>query len=116
MNQFLSLKDLIEQEGYKVEYYVDPQSHPDAVGNPGKCPSASAQLLTNWRIAIKYTDGWDAAYSAAHEICEDRNGFVHSEAMFSDQANLLARWIKKLAHSYEARILFEYGGRGRDQG
>lgn len=40
-------------------------------------------------------DSWDHAYSVSHELAEERCGFRHSELMFCEQANLLARWHRR---------------------
>jgi hypothetical protein len=40
-------------------------------------------------------DSWDHAYSASHEIADQRHGFRHSDMTFCEQANLLARWHRR---------------------
>lgn len=109
----MTLKQLIESEGYTVEYHPNPQNHVDAVGFPTQCPHIQCQLLTDKRIATS-DFSWDAAYSASHEISEERFGFEHSADMFCEQANILARWIKKLAVSNEAFSIPQYGSRSSD--
>src|SRR5690606_27663366 len=51
-------------------------------------------------------DCWDFAYCVSHEIAEHRYGFQHSETMFSEQANILARWLRRATFARD-RLLTE---------
>ncbi len=55
-------------------------------------------------VVVCPDDCWEYAYSASHEIAEHRRGFVHTAEMFADQANLLARWLKRATFQAE-RVL-----------
>ena len=61
---------------------------------------ARAYQNTNGSYGVALSaDVWDNAYSAAHEIAEHRHGFRHSDLMFCEQSNLLAKWLKQLSIS-----------------
>lgn len=79
-------------EGFELVPYHDPEQHPDALGE--RVPAARAQLLTGNRIAVP-DFAIDHAYSVAHEIAEARCGHEHTVEVFSEQANILARWLKR---------------------
>ena len=50
-------------------------------------------------VVICPNDCWDWAYSVSHEIAEHRHGFRHTAEMFAEQANILARWLRRATHA-----------------
>lgn len=59
-------------------------------------PCMRARALKGDIIAVRpHDDSWGNAYSISHEICEVRVGFRHSEYLYIDQCNLLAKWHTK---------------------
>lgn len=91
-----SLFDAVRRQGYEPVLCAAPAEHPDALGLPE--PGCQAAVLRDLRLAL-VEDGWDVAYSAAHEIAEDRYSFQHSAEMFAEQANILSSWLRALAAS-----------------
>jgi hypothetical protein len=105
----MKLSDAVRAEGYglvvgPVEWCEENGFAPVSgelipLGEPNG-PVIVCERTTSKRhefVIIVPDDSWDYAYSAAHEIAEHRDGFEHSELMWSEQANLLARWCKLLA-------------------
>jgi hypothetical protein len=88
-----TLYDAVHSEGYSLVTFPRPWEHPDALGS--RVEGSQAQVCAHNRIAC-IGDSWDHAYSVAHEIAEHRNGFEHSARMFAEQANILARWCRRL--------------------
>lgn len=93
-----TLSDLVAIYGYKLIEYPEPNKHPDALGAQNDFPGATA--LSGKRIAVRTKEFCTSNfYSVAHEIAEDLHGFGHTELMWVEQCNILARWGLLLARS-----------------
>lgn len=93
-----ALSDLVAMYGYKLIEYPEPDKHPDALGSPGDF--AGSAVLSGKRLAVRTKEICTSNfYSAAHEIAEDLHGFGHTELMWIEQCNILARWGVLLAQS-----------------
>lgn len=90
----LRLSDAVESEGYR--FRAGDWRNLIALGAPA--PDSDVAICAPHQIVCP-NDSWDYAYSAAHEIAEHRNSFTHSVETFSEQANILARWLKMAATS-----------------
>lgn len=90
----MNLSEAVEAEGYRLVVDPEPWARPDVLGNPHE-PELwpHCVLLCVGNILAATGDGWDWAYSAAHEIAEDRCGHEHTAEMWAEQAGLLGRWI-----------------------
>jgi len=95
VRSWLRLSDAVRAEGY--DFTVDPQpwTRTDITGNPDQPETFHALLCGNTLVAT--SDSWDWAYGASHEIAEDRHGHHHTERMWCEQANILAKWCRTLA-------------------
>lgn len=98
----LTPRDLLALEGF--ELVVDPHysQRPDIMGNPECCHVGI--LLTGYRYAA-VDECWMIVYGAAHEIAHMRalergRGWDHDEDLWSEQADILARWVRKVAGVY----------------
>ena len=89
------LSDAVAQEGYRLivgdltELSAGPHL-PTVLGSP-----AGGVAVCEGNLIVCPDDSWDYAFSASHEIAEHRHGFAHTAEMFAEQANLLARWLKR---------------------
>lgn len=92
------LSDAVRDEGYTFIVDSGPGCRSDILGNPDWSCSAA---VCNSMIIACHADYWDFAYSCAHEIAEHRSGFQHSEAMWSEQAVIMHRWLKKLSQEQD---------------
>lgn len=95
-----TLRQALEIEGFELVVYASPPDHPDGLGNRKCC--VNSMLLEGNRIAL-WDETWMACYGASHELAHGlalRNGegWDHSDELWSVQADLLARWLKRLAH------------------
>jgi hypothetical protein len=95
-----TLRELVESEGYAFVVDPQPDMRPDGLGDAHA--HARARVCRDGLIACR-ADSLDCAYSAAHEIAEHRFGFGHTESMWAEQANILARWLKVVATTSPAR-------------
>lgn len=91
-----NLSDAVRDEGYTFVIDSAPGCRPDILGCP--CWSCNAAACRGKVIACT-ADSWDYGYECAHEIAEDNNGFWHCENTWTDQCNIMHRWLKKLSLS-----------------
>lgn len=92
----MTLSTAVAAEGFTLIIDPKPGIRPDRIGDAG--PAAFAQLCEGNVIAC-VSDSWDWAYAVAHEIAEARTTQSHGDEMWSEQCNLMSRWIKGLAAS-----------------
>jgi hypothetical protein len=88
----MKLSDAVRAEGFAFRVLRRPNSVKGALGTG--TPHQQARVYrcgSRLGIACK-ADSWEHCYSVSHEIAESRHGFRHTELMFCEQANLLARW------------------------
>jgi hypothetical protein len=95
-----TMRDALAAEGFELVVYDKPTEHPDALGDRECC--VVSMLLTGNRIAL-WDESWMPCYGAAHELAHalalrNGKGWDHTEDLWSVQADLLARWVKRLAH------------------
>ncbi len=99
----MNLSDLVVAEGFGFMINARPASLETALGEPN--PYCCVQGLGQGEFAIAcVADSIDYVYSAAHEIAEVRRGFKHSEGMFSEQAEILARWCQMLGREADEKV------------
>lgn len=85
----MTLGELSKAEGYRLTI--------DAERCAGS-PNDGARYLGEGLIAVP-EDSFDYAYAVSHEIAEHRCGYRgHTAGVFCEQANVLARWVRAIAH------------------
>jgi hypothetical protein len=96
----VTLSDLVRLEGYTLVIDDAAPDHPEAKGHPQRdelCAQACAGNVIRIRSGIAERDSW---YPVSHEIAEDRSDFSgHTQNMWREQLNILARWCARLAAS-----------------
>jgi hypothetical protein len=95
-----TIRQALADEGFEVVLFPSPPAHPDALGDRSCC--TVSMLLTGNRIALG-DETWMVCYGAAHELAHGlalraEKGWDHTDDLWSVQADLLSRWVKKLAH------------------
>lgn len=88
----LTLSRAVLTEGFALVIDPSPNGRADRIGDAGA--GAFAQLCSGTVIACK-ADSWDYAFAVSHEIAEARCP-GHSEGTWTEQANVLARWCRRL--------------------
>lgn len=94
---FKTLSQAVEAEGYtlvvgNLEELTRGPNPLVPLGNPQE-----GIVVCEGNIIVCQDDCWDDAYSVSHEIAEHRYNFEHSAEMFAEQANILARWVRRKA-------------------
>jgi hypothetical protein len=97
-----TLTDAVRDEGFELVVVPNPHEQAGVLGESD--PTNSVRIATNGFL-FATDDSWDSAYSASHEIAEYRYGFRHSAEMFAMQANILARWLKRVASNSSKTIV-----------
>lgn len=90
-----TLSEAVELEGYTLVLgnLEELSRGPNALRPLGVPQEGIAVCEGN--IIVCDIDCWDNAYSVSHEIAEHRYNFAHSADMFAEQANILARWLRR---------------------
>jgi hypothetical protein len=90
------LSDLVRVEGYGFMVDTEPWLQPDVQGDPKDVETftALAGRRGEFRYIVCIEDSLDHVYSCAHEIAGDRWGHEHTEMLWTEQANILAGWVK----------------------
>lgn len=100
----MNLSDLVLAEGYGFLVTPAPHLRVDVLGNPPGRETFSALVCNDW-VDGPYIaclgDFWDHVYSVSHEIAEQQRGFKHTCETFEYQANVLARWCRRLGFENE---------------
>lgn len=100
----MRLAELVRLEGYELIIDDNASEHPDALGTPQRdalCAQACKGNVIRMRSGLRERDAW---YAVSHEIAEDRCDFSgHTQLMFREQLNILARWCCRLAAGLEAQ-------------
>ena len=93
----MTLKDLVELEGWRYVEMDDPSEHPGRLGSPQTDPLCYAQACAGNVLAVQPGHEGHAFYAAAHEIAEARHDFSgHTQHVWREQNNILARWCRHL--------------------
>lgn len=97
----LTLKDLVEREGYQLVIDDDAPDHPDALGTPQRdelCAQACRGNIIRMPSHLLEHGEANAWYPVSHEIAEDRTDFHgHSQKLWREQLNILSRWCARLS-------------------
>lgn len=101
-NPMLTLRDLVEREGWRYVEVDAPSEEPSRLGSPQRDPLCFAQACAGNVLAVKPNGSSHAFYAAAHEIAEARHDFSgHDQHVWREQCNILARWCRQL---YQAQL------------
>jgi hypothetical protein len=95
----ITLSTLVADLGYHLVVDPNPSERPDGLGDV--IAGAVARVCRDNVVACM-ADSFDHAFSVAHEIAEQRRGFVHGEETFCDQANILAGWLRRVTMERDA--------------
>ncbi len=107
----ITLRDLVEREGYSLEEDPGAADRADAKGTPQR-DELCAQACEGNVIAIRPTvpEGL-RYYPISHEIAEDRCGHTgHHQGMWREQLNVMARWLR-IVMDDNRRLSLELGKR-----
>lgn len=102
----LTLKELVELEGWRYLEMEEPSEHPAALGSPQTDPLCYAQACAGNLLAVKPGSDGHAFYAAAHEIAEARHDFCdHAQHVWREQCQILARWCRHLYRAQQGEHL-----------
>lgn len=110
----LTLRDLVEREGWRYVEVEAPCEEPSRLGSPQRDPLCFAQACAGNVLAVKPNSAGHAFYAAAHEIAEARHDFSgHHQHVWREQCNILARWCRQLYVATRSAAPCDHGGSER---